>query len=208
MEQGWIIVGLGNPGPKYVHTPHNVGFEVLERFAEIRNRRFRRCFGLPAQGASWQEGDSRIRLLKPTTFMNGSGIAVRKALRRWKCGPENLLVVFDDVELPLGTIRLRQKGGTGGHNGMASIIRELDNQKDFARLRMGVGPRPSGDQLIEYLLSPWTPELEAKAESTRKLGTDALDIDLRKGVNAAMNILNRRGEHSGATEPQPKETTT
>ena len=187
-----IIVGLGNPGPTYDRTPHNLGFEVLDRFAEDRGLRFRRAFGLPARVCSWQSDGPRIRLIKPMTFMNRSGFAVRKALKRWKCGPENLLVVFDDVELPVGQLRLKARGGGGGHNGMASIIQELDNRTDFARLRLGAGPRPSGDQLIEYLLNPWAPELEETVDNLRTKGTEALATILEEGVEASMNILNRR----------------
>ncbi len=189
-----LIVGLGNPGPEYDQTPHNLGFEVLDVLAASKDLRFRRAFGLPARVASWQKAQPHIRLLKPVTFMNRSGVAVRKACRRWKCGPEQLLVVFDDVELPLGTLRLKKKGGGGGHNGMASIIQELDNRTDFARLRVGVGPRPSGDQLVDYLLNPWNPEDAAKVENVRRKGAEALEIILRDGVDRAMNSLNQR-EH-------------
>jgi PTH1 family peptidyl-tRNA hydrolase len=192
----WIIVGLGNPGPKYQHTPHNLGFEVLDVFAGNKELRFRRAFGLPARVAAWHKTEPHFRLLKPTTYMNRSGLAVCKALKRWKCGPEQLLVVFDDVELPLGTLRLKKKGGAGGHNGMTSIVQELDNRTDFARLRIGAGPRPSGDQLVETLLNPWKPELTAQVEELRAKGADALEIILQNGLDRAMNTLNQREDAS------------
>lgn len=194
MTRPLIIVGLGNPGPKYDHTPHNLGFEVLDAFAASKHLRFRRAFGLPGRVVSWQKSDPRFHLLKPTTYMNRSGDAVRKALRRWKSGPEELLVVYDDVELPLGTLRLKKKGGAGGHNGMSSIIQDLDNRNDFARLRLGAGPRPSGDQLVDYLLSPWSQELNNQVTSLRLKGAEALEILLHEGVDRAMNILNQREE--------------
>jgi PTH1 family peptidyl-tRNA hydrolase len=200
-----IIVGLGNPGSRYDHTPHNLGFEVLDFFAAARGIRFRRAFGLPARVCSWQSDGPRIRLIKPTTFMNRSGVAVKKALKRWKCGPENLLVVFDDVELPLGQLRLKARGGGGGHNGMASIIQELDNRTDFARLRLGAGPRPPGDQLIDYLLNPWASELNDAVECLRQSGSEALAAILEQGVEASMNHLNRRGAVPAATQPQGTE---
>jgi len=192
MSGPWVIIGLGNPGPTYDNTPHNLGFEVLDLVAKQKVLRFRRSFGLPGRVASWQKTQPQIRLVKPTTFMNRSGLAVRKALRKWKCGPEQLLVVYDDVELPLGTLRLKKKGGAGGHNGMSSIVQELDNRKDFARLRLGVGPRPPGNQLVDYLLSPWNEEQAAIVADLQQKGAEALEIILREGVDRAMNILNQR----------------
>jgi len=194
-----VIVGLGNPGPKYDRTPHNLGFEVLDRFGQEKDLRFRRAFGLPARVATWHNPHPRIRLVKPLTYMNRSGLAVKKALRRWKCGPEQLLVVFDDVELPLGTLRLKKKGGAGGHNGMSSIVQELDNRTDFPRLRLGVGPRPPGDQLVDYLLSPWEPDLSTQVDDLIRKGADALEVIHREGVDRAMNILNRREKLSPQT---------
>jgi PTH1 family peptidyl-tRNA hydrolase len=199
MDRPWIIVGLGNPGPRYDHTPHNLGFEVLDRFASTKGLRFKRSFLLPARGVSWQKSDPHFCLIKPTTFMNRSGLAVKKALKRWKCGPERLLVVYDDVELPLGSLRLKGKGGAGGHNGMTSIVQELDNRTDFARLRLGAGPRPPGDQLVDYLLNPWNPEVSSDVEALREKGAAALDTILREGVEASMNILNRKGDSSPTT---------
>lgn len=196
MSSPVILVGLGNPGPQYDHTPHNLGFEVLDRFAQDKGLRFRSTFLLPARGTSWQKPPSRIHLLKPTTYMNRSGVAVRKALKRWKCGPEQLLVIYDDVELPLGTLRLKKKGGAGGHNGMSSIFQELDNRTDFARLRLGAGPRPPGEQLVDYLLSPWDPEQDSMVNELREKGAAALDLILQEGVDNAMNILNRREDSS------------
>lgn len=185
-----LVVGLGNPGERYDHTPHNIGFEVLDTLAKRHELRFRRVFGLQAWGATWHVAESDVRLLKPRTFMNRSGVAVRKALRRWKVEPEEMLLVFDDVALPLGRLRIRKKGSAGGHNGVTSVIRELDNLEDFPRLRLGVGPRPSGDQLISYLLGRWSPEAETKVAELREQGALALERILRDGVTPAMNHFN------------------
>lgn len=199
MDRPLIIVGLGNPGPQYHQTPHNLGFEVLDRFAESRGLRFRRSFRLPAWGCSWQKTPPHFHLIKPTTFMNRSGVAVKKALKRWKCGPEHLLVVFDDVEIPLGSLRLKTRGGSGGHNGMASIVQELGQQTHFARLRLGAGPRPPGDRLVEYLLSPWEPGRTTQVDDLRQRGVEALQTILERGVEASMNQLNQRRTPSPPT---------
>ncbi|WFB36085.1 aminoacyl-tRNA hydrolase [Kiritimatiellota bacterium B12222] len=190
-EQGIrLVVGLGNPGPRYDHTPHNIGFEVLDTLAERHHLRFRRAFGLQAWGATWQVEGSTVRVLKPRTFMNRSGVAVRKAMRRWKISPEEMLLVFDDVAFPVGRLRIRKKGGAGGHNGVTSVIQELDNLEDFPRLRLGVGPRPSGDKLIDYLLGPWSPEQADAVSELREQGADALERILRDGVTPSMNHFN------------------
>lgn len=185
-----LVVGLGNPGDRYRNTPHNIGFEALDALSVRHGLRFRRAFGLQAWGAAWQDGGSTVRLLKPRTFMNRSGVAVRKALRRWRIAPEEALLVYDEVALPLGRLRVRRKGSAGGHNGVASVIRELDNLKDVPRLRLGVGPRPPGDQLIEYLLGAWPPEAAAQVAELRRKGADAVERILRDGVESAMNHLN------------------
>ena len=191
MEKGIrLIVGLGNPGERYRNTPHNIGFEALDTLAERHELRFRRAFGLQAWGATWQREGSKVRILKPRTFMNRSGVAVRKAMRRWKISSEEMLLVFDDVAFPLGKLRIRKKGGAGGHNGVTSVIRELDNLEDFPRLRLGVGPRPSGDKLIDYLLGPWNPEVFDAVSKLRETGADALERILREGVTPSMNHFN------------------
>jgi len=185
-----LIVGLGNPGDCYRNTPHNIGFEAVDAFADRHQLQFRRAFGLQAWGATWQREGSKVRLLKPRTFMNRSGVAVRKAMRRWKISPEEVLLVFDDVDFPVGRLRIRRKGGAGGHNGVTSVIRELDNIKDFPRLRLGVGPRPSGDKLIDYLLGSWQPEQADDVSGLREKGADALERILRDGVTPSMNHFN------------------
>jgi PTH1 family peptidyl-tRNA hydrolase len=185
-----LVVGLGNPGERYEHTPHNIGFEVLDEMAIRQQLRFRRAFGLQAGGATWHVGGSAVRVFKPRTYMNRSGVAVRKALRRWKIQPEEMLLVYDDVDLPLGRLRIRKRGSAGGHNGVTSVIQELDNIEDFPRLRLGVGPRPSGDRLISFLLSRWSPESETKVAELREQGAQALERILRDGLAPAMNHFN------------------
>lgn len=127
--------------------------------------------------------------------MNRSGEAVQAALRRWRISPEEMLLVYDDVALPLGCLRIRQRGSAGGHNGVTSVIQALNNLEDFPRLRLGVGPRPPGDQLIDYLLGAWQPEAADQVSALREKGADALERILRDGLTPSMNHLN-----SGKTE--------
>jgi PTH1 family peptidyl-tRNA hydrolase len=185
-----LIVGLGNPGERYADTPHNIGFEVLDRLAEAEGLRFRRAFGLQAWASTWHGAGPSIRLLKPRTFMNRSGVAVRKALKRWKLSPEQVLLVYDEVSLPLGRLRIRKRGSAAGHNGVTSVIQELDNVTDFPRLRLGVGPRPPGDELIDYLLGRWDAGKASDVEAMRQLGVSALRAVRRDGVEPAMNEFN------------------
>jgi PTH1 family peptidyl-tRNA hydrolase len=185
-----LIVGLGNPGEHYAHTPHNIGFDVLDRLAVEEGLRFRRAFGLQAWASSWHGAGPLLYLLKPRTYMNRSGVAVRKALRRWKLSPEQVLLVYDEVSLPLGRLRIRPRGGAAGHNGVTSVIQELDNLTDFPRLRLGVGPRPPGDQLISYLLGSWDADKASEVDALCQLGVSALRAIVRDGVEPAMNQFN------------------
>ena len=185
-----LVVGLGNPGANYEHTRHNVGFEVLDRLAEMSDLRFKRSFLLRGRVSTWQSGPLRVRLLKPQTYMNASGLAVRKAMKRDRLAPEQVLVVFDDVELPVGKLRLRKQGGAGGHNGVKSIVDALDGAKNFARLRVGVGPRPSGDALIDYVLGRW-PETDADAvNNLLNSGANAVTQAMQDSLDVVMNQIN------------------
>ena len=185
-----LVVGLGNPGPKYDNTPHNIGFEALDVLAAQQNLRFRRGFGLRAWVSTWHRDPSAVRLVKPRTFMNRSGEAVARAVRRWNLSPENVLIVYDDLELPLGRLRLRKRGSAGGHNGVTSVIHGLGESQDFPRLRIGVGPRPSGEELIRYVLSPWKDEVAEQVSQTRNRAAEAITCALQGDFEAAMNQFN------------------
>lgn len=133
-----LVVGLGNPGPKYADTRHNVGFMVLERLAARAGSGFRHQAKLHGLLAEVGQGDGRLRLLMPQTYMNDSGRSIRAALDWFSLSSEQMLVVVDDMDLPLGRLRLRQRGSAGGHNGLRSTISHLGTQ-DFPRLRIGIG---------------------------------------------------------------------
>lgn len=185
-----LVVGLGNPGGQYDHTPHNLGFEVLDVLADRQAQRFRRAFGLRAWGVTWQKGPPVIRLLKPRTFMNRSGESVAKAIKRWNLRPEQVLLVYDDLELPLGRLRLRSSGGAGGHNGIRSVVDALNGSEAFPRLRIGVGPRPPGADLVRYVLSPWPASAAELVSAVRQRAADAVTAACQGDFVTAMNEFN------------------
>ena len=183
-----LIVGLGNPGLEYSATRHNVGFLLLERLAEKHRLRFtgKRGKSLVARGSL---NGHDVALAKPQTFMNLSGEAVRELLRIYGLPPKGLLVIYDDVDLPLGTIRLREQGGPGTHNGMRSIVDEL-GRTDFPRLRIGVGTPTNGQNLADYVLGHPTPEERAILDESLGRALEAVETVVRRGVGAAMNAYN------------------
>ncbi|MBD3169647.1 MAG: aminoacyl-tRNA hydrolase [candidate division Zixibacteria bacterium] len=151
-----VIVGLGNPGGKYVQTRHNIGFRILDRLAADKPVSFKG--GSPDyEIADFRVKSRNIRLIKPMTYMNNSGIAVAHIVRYYKIAPEEILVVCDDVNLPLGKIRVRSGGSDGGHNGLKSIIENLDD-RDFPRVRIGVGPQPEKMALEDFVLAKFSQE--------------------------------------------------
>jgi PTH1 family peptidyl-tRNA hydrolase len=183
-----LIIGLGNPGTQYERTRHNVGFHVVDTLATKYSLRWeRRNRALLASGTI---GAEKIVLVKPITFMNNSGEAVGELVHWHKVQPEEILVVYDDLDLPVGQIRLRPKGSAGGHNGLNSIIHHLHTD-GFPRLRVGIG-RPTNRHMdtVDYVLGTASGDegiLLATAESN---AVDAVPLILQQGVGAAMNILN------------------
>jgi PTH1 family peptidyl-tRNA hydrolase len=185
-----VVVGLGNPGEGYASTRHNVGFQVASRLA----KRARAEFGVKAADSRIAEGaidGVRVAIARPQTFMNDSGRAVRKLLDRYRIQPSDLLVVFDEVDLPLGKIRLRENGGPGTHNGMRSIVSAIG--EDFPRLRVGVAPadplREIGD-LVAYVLTPFDADERAAAETSLTRAAEAAEVALREGIQPAMTKFN------------------
>jgi len=187
-----IIVGLGNPGPKYERTRHNMGFLALDEFV---NRCRLKTGAVVKEADAWTTAVSvrgrRALLAKPTTFMNLSGQSVKGLLGLHRAGPVDLIVVHDDLDLPLGTVRVKKNGGDGGHNGVASVIAELGTE-EFARLRLGIGRPPDRMDPAEYVLSPFLGEELETAAAELETAAEALLVMVREGVGRAMNTFNRR----------------
>ena len=187
-----LVVGLGNPGRTYLNTPHNIGFAVVEVLAERTGATWRRGRGHSKVAKVPTESPPLI-FLKPQAFMNLSGVPVRAALARYGMSPAELLVVCDDVNLPLGRLRLRFSGSTGGHKGLRSIIYELGTE-EFARLRVGVGGGVPGADLTDFVLHKFPAELRDNAANIIERAADAVECYLREGAETAMNLYNRESE--------------
>jgi len=192
-----LIVGLGNPEPKYDRTRHNIGFATVDALADYwqvslsANRKFQGEFG---EGRGPQD---KIRLLKPQTYMNNSGRSIRAVLDWYKLPPQSVLIVYDDLDLPLGRLRLRLSGSAGGHNGMKSAIAHLGTQ-DFPRLRIGIG-RPQNaavdsneKKTIGYVLGKFSSEETELMDRVLKLAIEAIELSLRAGVEKSMSLYNSR----------------
>jgi peptidyl-tRNA hydrolase, PTH1 family len=194
-----LIVGLGNPGTKYDRTRHNIGFDLIDQLAkrwQIPVSDQKRFQGLVGEG--WVERQ-KIVLLKPQTFMNLSGQSVRSVLDWYKLAPTEVLVLYDDLDLPLGKLRLRLAGSAGGHNGMKSIISHLGTPT-FPRLRMGIGK--SQDETISHVLGKFSAAEAAIVTDILQLSADAVELSLESGVAQAMNKYNNRSVLV-PTEPSP-----
>jgi PTH1 family peptidyl-tRNA hydrolase len=189
-----LVVGLGNPGKEYEGTRHNIGFAVLDRLAEKFGCSFRSKWRFSAKIAEAAAGDAgKVVFAKPQTYMNRSGTAVNALLRWLKVAPAQLLVVVDDADLPLGQIRLRVAGGSGGHNGLRSIIETLGGNEEFARLRVGIGrSAPLGADISGHVLGRFAPPERDLAEQAVAVAVEAIDCCLREGLTEAMNQFNRK----------------
>jgi peptidyl-tRNA hydrolase, PTH1 family len=199
-----LIVGLGNPDPEYQWTPHNLGFMVVDELANRNGIRVERPEGKALVGLGKIAGEE-VLLAKPQTYMNLSGISVRELLAKYELGLDVLLVMWDEVQLPLGTIRIHPDGSAGSHNGAKSVISALGTQK-FSRLRLGCGPEHPVSSRREHVLRPMKKaELEAAAEMVAEAG-DAVEMILTQGLDAAMTKYNRRKptEPEEAEEPEKK----
>ncbi len=196
-----LIVGLGNPDPEYQWTPHNLGFMAVDELANRNSIRVERPEGKALVGRGKIAGED-VLLAKPQTYMNLSGISVRELLAKYELGPADLLVMWDEVQLPFGTIRIDRRGSAGSHNGPKSVISALGTE-DFARLRLGAAPDHPLSSRKEFVLRPMKKaELEVAAEMIGKAG-DAVEMILAKGIEPAMNIFNRRKpQESDADAPE------
>ena len=197
----YVVAGLGNPGAAYEKTRHNVGFEVIDRLAEMLGASSeRKKFGSLVREA--QAEGRKLLLVKPQTFMNRSGQAVATVLGFYRLGLERLLVITDDAALEPGQIRLRAKGSSGGHKGLADIIEKV-NSEAFARLRVGIGSCP-GAVMADYVLSRPSAGEQALLEQAVKLAAEAVLCWVRDGIDAAMNRYNSRDRSGSPNGPDPK----
>ena len=187
-KDSYVIVGLGNPGKEYADTRHNMGYKAIDVLSsdeniEIRRNKFHSLIG---QG---RIAGKKVVLVKPETYMNRSGIAVREAAMYFNVAPENLIVIYDDIDLPSGSIRIRKSGGAGTHNGMKSVVEQLGT-KDFVRIRIGVGAAEAGEDLVDRVIGEVP---KAERELLQKAAAEAAaavkDI-ITIGVDNAMNRHN------------------
>ena len=186
-----LIIGLGNPGEKYAHTRHNAGFEVLSRLESQYGVKLRRKLLLQGMTAEVTDGETRVVLCEPLTFMNKSGECVRRLLNRFRVPQENMLVIYDDIDLPPGKVRMRKSGGPGTHNGMRSIEACL-GKTDFPRIRVGTGDRPAGEDLAAWVLGRPGPEEREKMEAAFDRAAECARIWVREGVEKAMQEGNKK----------------
>ena len=185
-----VIVGLGNPGDEYDLTPHNLGFMAVERLAETCDARFSRREARARVARAEIEGEQAV-LAKPQTFMNLSGQSVAGLLKKWDASAEDLIVLVDDVDLPLGSLRIRLRGSAGGHNGLKSIIGAIGTDQ-FVRVRMGAGPDRVVEDLVSYVLARFRKkDMETVAEMAGR-AAEAVRIILKEGPEKAMNLFNRK----------------
>ena len=187
----FVIAGLGNPTQKYEHTRHNIGFDVIAYLADqynisVNTRKFK---GLC--GSGFVEGQ-KVTLLKPQTFMNLSGQSIREAVDFYKLNPaEELIVIYDDIALDPGYLRVRRKGSAGGHNGIKDIISHLGSQ-EFLRIRVGVGEKPESFDLADYVLGRFPAEERKKVDEAVRCAADAVGLMVQSRPDEAMNLYNKK----------------
>ncbi|MCI0356387.1 MAG: aminoacyl-tRNA hydrolase [Acidobacteria bacterium] len=186
-----LIVGLGNPGIEYQFTPHNVGYLAVDRIAEQCGARVsnRRCRSLTA-GTSF--AGHAVVLAKPETWMNLSGMAVRELVEEFEANPpQDLIVIYDELDLPLGSMRIRQRGGSAGHNGMESILGALGTD-EFLRIRLGIGPEHKPSDGARYVLSPFRKQHYPVVDEMLERAAEAVKVILESGPAVAMNRFNQK----------------
>jgi peptidyl-tRNA hydrolase, PTH1 family len=194
-----LIVGLGNPGMEYQFTPHNLGFLVIDRIAddlgvEVRNRQ---CQALTARAVI---ADQLVLLAKPETYMNLSGVSVRELVKKYEAQPgSDLIVIQDELDFPLGTLRIHRRRSSAGHNGIESIIGALET-KNFLRVRIGVAPERKISDGQSYLLSPMKKKQLEVVDAMLDAAAEAVDVLLKDGPAAAMNRFNRREDSDQGSE--------
>lgn len=184
-----LIVGLGNPGRRYRNTRHNIGFCVLDELARRRAIQFRESWTCPARIGIERYREGKLILAKPNTLMNRSGVAVTALLRKRGVAVQRSLIVYDDVGLDLGRIRIRTSGSAGGHNGLKSSLAAFGTE-EVARVRVGIGPKPSGVDMVSYVLGEFERDEMERIDLELGRACDAVEHILSEGVVSAMNEFN------------------
>ncbi|MEJ5301700.1 MAG: aminoacyl-tRNA hydrolase [Thermodesulforhabdaceae bacterium] len=184
-----LVVGLGNPGSRYTFTRHNVGFmvlDVIDTLVDAVLEESKSSWGI-VKKVQWK--DLCLTTLRPLTYMNRSGDAVSKMMLREKLKPEEILVIYDDLDLPLGRLKIARKGSSGGHRGVQSIIDAIGT-KDFPRIKVGIGRPMRGEDVIDYVLSPPYPEERALFRSVLNYAAQSVEVICKDGIEKAMNVFN------------------
>ncbi len=186
----YIIIGLGNPTRQYQATRHNIGFDVISRISEDYHipLDFKKHKAICGRGFIEEE---KVVIAQPQTYMNLSGESVRELVDFYKVTPQDIIVIHDDISLAAGQLRLREKGSAGGHNGIKSIISHLGTQ-EFPRIKIGVGDKPAGWDLADYVLSRFKEEEESAIRDAVKKSSEAVKSIIKDGMESAMNIYNRK----------------
>lgn len=194
-----MIIGLGNPGRQYDETRHNAGFMMVDRIAQSLGVAFS---SMPKWQAHLCRTQTGILLVKPQTFMNVSGQSVGKIMRFHQWQPKDILVIYDDVALPLGTIRFREKGSAGGHNGIKSLIEHLGTQ-EFSRLKLGVGGPKTGE-MVGHVLGKFAPSERDELENMLATGLEAVQVALSQGMAIAANRFHKKSNPPRESTPNTR----
>lgn len=198
-NERYLIVGLGNPGRTHLYNRHNLGFMAVDRLAERHDIELKRVQSKAIVGSGRIAGRAVI-IAKPQTFMNLSGEAVRPLVNYYRVPLSNLLVVYDELDIPFGVIRLREKGGPGGHNGMRSLIQHLGNE--FARLRLGIGRPPGRMDPAAFVLQDFGRDELPLASEMLSTAVEAIESFIRDGIDLAMSRWNSRANSNGSDAGQ------
>jgi peptidyl-tRNA hydrolase, PTH1 family len=185
----WLIVGLGNPGEEYAGTYHNVGFRVLDRIAAQGNVGMRQRCGVALISAELQIRGQAAVLVRPKTYMNRSGDAMSPVFERFGAAAQDVIVIYDDIALPLGKIRVRQRGSAGGHNGIKSIISAFGSD-EFLRVRVGIQPESDVGELREFVLSPVRRADQELLDEAEEVAVNAVETIIGEGIGQAMSRFN------------------
>jgi len=185
----WLVVGLGNPGSKYESTRHNMGFLAVDKLAEKEGFSFNKL-RFHAWTALWKCGDTQVLVMKPQTYMNLSGQAVGEAARFYKIPPEQVLVISDDIDLPVGKLRIRAFGSAGGHNGLKNIIQHLGSDR-FPRIKVGVGsPKQAGHEVVDWVIGKPMGQDQKVLMEVLDRAVESIPVAVREGIDRAMNRFN------------------